>query len=119
MDENRSSTDLDDAEILAKFRNLLSKYQNHGRPVRAAPTTISPTATTADEALQEAQGDKIPVLAEVVILHPSVIPPQSKRSIPMRQILDAALHDTHIEISASDKEALANALEIRLADQTK
>lgn len=122
MDEHKSSTDFDDAKILAKFRNLLGKYQNQGNIIGiAAPTTtpISTVTSQTDGILQEVETDKIPTLTEIVILHPSVIQPQPKRSTPMRQILDAALEDAHIEMDALDRKALAHALGVRLADQVK
>ena len=122
MDEHKSSTDFDDAEILAKFRNLLGKYQNQGKIIGVTtPTPVpTPTATSqTDGILQEVETDKIPTLTEIVILHPSVIQPQPKRSTPIRQILDAALEDAHIEMDALDRKALAHALGVRLADQAK
>jgi len=122
MDDYNSSTNSDDAEILAKFRSLLNKYQNQGKRISATNNTIVSTSTTAsqtDGILQEIEAYKIPVLTEVVILHPSVIQPQPKRSTPIRQILDAALEDANIEMDANDRKALASALEIHLADQVK
>ena len=122
MDENKPSADVDDAEILAKFRNLLNKYQHQDKPINATNnTTVSPAtvALSADGILREAESDKIPVLTEVVMLHPSVIQSQPKRLTSMRQILDAALEDTYIEMDIIDRKALANALEVRLANQLK
>ena len=122
MTDNQSSTDSDDAEVLAKFRNLLSKYQNQGKPISASNNTASPHATSTsgtDAFLQTAESDKIPVLTEVVILHPSAIQPQPKRSTSIRQILAAALEDANIQMNPSDREALAEALETRLTDQIK
>lgn len=120
MNEDNHSTDLDDAKILAKFSNLLNKYQSQGKithtvAATAATTTISET----DGILPEVESEKIPTLTEVVILHPSVIQPQPKRRKPIQQILDAALEDAHIEMDTSDRKALAHALEVRLADQIK
>lgn len=122
MDEHKSSTDTDDAEILTKFRNLLSKYQNQGKIIGATSTIATPIPTIAsqiDEVPQEVEADKIPTLTEIVILHPSVIQPQPKRSTPIQQMLDAALEDAHIEMSVVDRKALANALEARLVGQVK
>lgn len=121
MDEhNKSSTDFDDAEILSKFRNLLSKYQNQGKLIGFA-TPISASASMAtsqlDGILQGTEVDEIPTLTEIVVLHPSVIQPQPKRSTPIQQILDAALKDSHIEMDALDRKALAHALRIRLIGQ--
>lgn len=121
MDEHKSSTDSDDAEILTKFRNLLSKYQNQGKIIGATSTIVAtpiPTiASQTDGIPQEVEADKIPTLTEIVILHPSVIQPQPKRSTPIQQMLDAALEDAHIEMSVVDRKALANALEVRLVGQ--
>lgn len=119
MTENKSS-DSDDAEVLTKFRNLLSKYQNQGKPISASNNAAVPRATAAsdtDATLQAAESDKIPVLTEVVILHPSVIQPQSKHSVSMHQILADALEDANIEMNSVDREALAGALEARLANR--
>lgn len=122
MDDYNSSTNSDDAEILAKFRSLLNKYQNQGKRISATNNTIASTSTTVsqtDGISQEIEAYKIPVLTEVVILHPSVIQPQPKRSTPIRQILDAALEDANIEMDANDRKALASALETHLAEQVK
>jgi len=120
MDEHKSSTDFDDAEILTKFRNLLSKYRNRGKIISATSTMAAPISTVVsqtDGILQEA--DTIPTLTEIVIIHPSVIQPQPRRSTLIRQILDGALEDTSIEMDAIDRKALASALEVRLIDQVK
>ena len=59
------------------------------------------------------------MLTEVVVLNPSVIQPQPKRSTPIQQVLDAALQDAHIDMSSSDRKALADALEARMSDSIK
>lgn len=118
MNEDNDTTDLDDAKILAKFTNLLNKYQSQGRVTHPATATVTDTPPI-DGILPAAEPDDIPTLTEVVILHPSVIQPQPKRRKSIQQILDAALEDVHIEMDTSDREALANALEIRLAGQVK
>ena len=120
MTENKSSTDFDDSEVLTKFRNLLSKYQNQGKPISASNNTAALHATAAsdtDAILQTAESDKIPVLTEVVILHPSVIQPQPKRLASISQVLAGALEDANIEMNSVDREALAQTLEARLAVQ--
>lgn len=121
MNEDNHSTDLDDAKILAKFSNLLNKYQSQGKITHTAATTATTaTISETDEILPEVESDnKIPTLTEVVILHPSVIKPQPKRRKSIQQILDAALEDIHIEMDTADRKALAHALEVRLADQVK
>ena len=119
MDEYKSSKDLDDAEILEKFRSLLNKYQNQGMNISVADHIVAANLTVVDAVAQEIESDKIPVLTEIVILRPSVIQPQPMRSTPMQQILDAALEDANIAMSANARKALANALETRLVDQLK
>lgn len=119
MNNERFSTDSDDTEILEKFRNLLSKYQNQGKIISSTVASTPTTVPYADGLSQEIVSDKIPVLTEVVILHPSVIQPQPKRMKPMQQILDAALEDAHIEMSINDRKALASALETRMGNQDK
>lgn len=119
MDEYKSSKDLDDAEILEKFRSLLSKYQNQGTTISATDNVVAANLTAVDAVSQEIESDKIPVLTEVVILRPSVIQPQPMRSTPMQQILDAALEDANITMNANNRKALANALETRLVDQVR
>ena len=119
MNDDKTS-DTDDSEILAKFRSLLSKYQNQGNII-ASPNmsaTSAPTLLPVDDTAP-AVANKIPVLTEAVILHPAVIQPQPKRLTPIRQILDAALADAHIEMDVLDRKVLANALEARLANQIK
>ncbi len=118
MNENNDTTDLDDAKILAKFSNLLNKYHSQGG-IMHPDAAVAPDTSPADGILPAAGPDNIPTLTEVVILHPSVIQPQPKRRKPIQQILDAALEDAHIEMDTSDRKALANALEVRLAGQVK
>ncbi len=104
MNEDKPTIDLDEEKILAKFNNLLNKYQDQGKMISG----LHPVA-------QEIESDKIPTLTEVVILHPAPVQPQPKRLTTIRQILDAALEDAHIEMDVSDRKALARALETRLA----
>ena len=109
MDDYNSSTNSDDAEILAKFRSLLTKYQKQGTRISATNNTIVSTSTTAsqtDGISQEIEAYKIPVLTEIVILHPIVIQIQPKRLTPIQQILDAALEDANIEMDAPTIEKL-------------
>jgi len=117
MNDDKTSIDPDDSEILAKFRSLLNKYQNQGKLIATSSTKVTSTQTSPVDNSAPAPTDKIPVLTETVILHPAVIQPQPKRLTPIRQILDAALDDAHIEMDALDRKALANALEARLVDQ--
>ena len=119
MDEdNHSTTDFDDAQIIGKFNSLLNKYQNQGMITQKAASTSIAAEQTCGLAV-EGGADKIPLLTDVVILHPSVIQPQPKRLRPIQQILDAALLDAQIEMSVADRKALAITLESRLDSQIK
>lgn len=119
MNDDKTSINPDDSEILAKFRSLLNKYQNQGNIIASSGMTVTSAPTAPVEHNGPNVTDKIPVLTEAVILHPAVIQPQPKRLTPIRQILDAALEDVHIEMDVLDRKALANALEARLIDQIK
>lgn len=119
MFENNSSTDLDDAEILEKFSNLLNKYQNQ------IEGGVNSTQHENSESI-EAVGDRskldqsnIPVLSEMVVLHQSVMQLQTKKTSPIRYVLDVALKDVGIEMNNLDRNALADALETRLAEPKK
>ncbi len=119
MDENKPVIDFDDAAILEKFRSLLNKYQSQGKITPAISNlTLTASAQYADKTISMDAG-AIPLLSEVVILHPSVIQPQPERLTPIQLILDAALRDANIEMDTLNKKALANALEIRLTNQIK
>ncbi|WMJ07476.1 hypothetical protein [Nitrosomonas sp. sh817] len=115
MNENNASSDLDDSEILEKFRNLLNKYQHHGKLISASEFSHSITAPSSDNRPDADKSSEIPLLTDVVILHPTVIHPQPARLTPIRQILDSALAECLIDMNATDRKALASALEIRLA----
>lgn len=123
MIDDKSPTEPDDAEILQKFRNLLGKYHNHGKIKSTTATPVdSPSemdSPVEGELLQEKTAENIPMLTEVVVLNPSVIQPQPKRSTPIQQILDAALQDAHIDMNSSDRKALADALEAHMSDSIK
>ncbi|SEF74793.1 hypothetical protein [Nitrosomonas ureae] len=119
MDENKPVIDFDDAAILEKFRSLLNKYQNQGKITPAiSNVTLTASALHADKMLSM-DASTIPLLSEVVILHPSIIQPQPARLTPIQLILDAALRDANIEMDTLNKKALANALEVRLTNQIK
>lgn len=119
MNDDKTSMGPDDSEILAKFRSLLNKYQNQGNIITSANSIATSTPAAPVDHAGSTAADKIPVLTEAVILHPAVIQPQPKRLTPIRQILDAALEDAHIEMDVLNRKALANALEARLTDQIK
>jgi len=119
MNDDKTSIDPDDSEILAKFRSLLNKYQNQGNIIASSNTLITSASTLPVDNKTSTVADKIPVLTATIILNPAVIQPQPKRLTPIRQILDAALEDANIEMDVLDRKSLANALEARLADQIK
>ena len=114
MSDDKTAADFDDTEIMVKFCSLLGKYQNQGK--------IAGTAGKASEIDKTAPvigADAIPLLTDAVFLHPAVIQPQPARLTPIRQILDAALEDAHIDMDVQDRKALAHALETRLSKQIK
>ncbi|SEQ05244.1 hypothetical protein [Nitrosomonas ureae] len=120
MDENKPVIDFDDAAILEKFRSLLSKYQSQGKITPAiSNVTLTASAQHADKTGSSMDASAIPLLSDVVVLHPSVIQPQPARLTPIQLILDAALRDANIEMDTLNKKALANALEVRLTNQIK
>ncbi len=115
MSDDKTAADPDDAEVLDKFRNLLSKYQNQGKITGSMPSNnVSATGNTTSH-----ETNPIPLLTEIVTLHPAVIHRQPARLTPIRQILDAALEEAQIEMNAQSRKALARALETRLAKQIK
>ena len=114
MNDDKTATDSDDAEILDKFHSLLGKYQNQGKIAGAVPAKAVESGKTASH-----ETGSIPLLTEVVILHPAIIHRQPARLTPVRQILDAALAETQIEMDAQSRKLLARALEIRLTKQFK
>ena len=120
MFENNSSTDLDDAEILEKFSNLLNKYQNQ------IEGGVNNTQHENSESIGLVGGDRskldqsnIPVLSEMVVLHQSVMQLHTRKTSPIRCVLDVALKDVGIEMNNLDRNALADALETRLAETKK
>lgn len=122
-EKNTVESDLDDA-ILTKFSNLLNKYHNpsnHNQHAEAVPVT--PPASTADPAADcQSVGmvvTSIPVLTEAVILDAVESDTQSEPVKSVRAVLDAALKDTNIAMSHTDRCALADALEMRWAEHFK
>ena len=120
MFENNSSTDLDDAEILEKFSNLLNKYQNQ------IEGGVNNTQHENSESIGLVGGDRskldqsnVPVLSEMVVLHQSVMQLHTRKTSPIRCVLDVALKDVGIEMNNLDRNALADALETRLAEPKK
>ena len=116
MSDDKTAADFDDTEIMVNFRSLLGKYQNQGKMAGTAPAGKAPEI---DKTAPVTGADAIPLLTDAVFLHPAVIQPQPARLTPIRQILDAALEDAHIDMDAQDRKALAHALETRLSKQIK
>ena len=116
MSDDKTAADFDDTEIMVKFRSLLGKYQNQGKIVGTATAGKAPEI---DKTASVTGADAIPLLTDTVFLHPAVIQPQPARLTPIRQILDAALEDAHIDMDVQDRKALAHALETRLSKQIK
>ncbi len=119
MFENNSSTDLDDAEILEKFSNLLNKYQNQieggvNNTQHENSESIGPIGDRS-----KLDQSNIPVLSEMVVLHQSVMQLHTRKTSPIRYVLDVALKDVGIEMNNLDRNALADALETRLAEPKK
>lgn len=119
MSDDRTTPEVDDAEILAKFRNLLNKYQNQGKITLPADNATASSAALPAGKTTPTGMDKIPLLTEAVILRSSIIQPQPLRLTPIRQILDAALEDAGIDMNPADRKALVNALENRLRHHIK
>ena len=115
MSDDRTATDSEDTEILNKFNSLLGKYQNQGKISGTIPAGKVHEAGNA----ASNETDPIPLLTEAVTLHPAVIQRQPARLTPIRQILDAALEEAHIEMDTKKRKALAHALEARLTKQIK
>lgn len=119
MFENNPSTDLDDAEILEKFSNLLNKYQNQIERGVSSTQCKNPESIEPVEDQSKLDQSNIPVLSEMVVLHQSAMQLQTKKASSIRYVLDVALKDVGIEMNNLDRNALADALETRLAEPKK
>ena len=120
MSTDNLSTEENDHKILEKFSKLLSKYQNQGQSLGTIPKLDTDLTGSLPENIdaREKSAHSIPVLTEIVAVQPAVIQPQRKRSsLLVRQILDAALEESNIEMSIDDRSTLARALEIRLKNR--
>ncbi len=118
-DDNEISPEPDHDEVLDKLDALLSKHQ--GKPAAATETAAEskvvpvPVLTQVFDATLEQTtllitGD-IPTLTEVVFLPAS---PQPETTPPLRQIVDAALKETGIDLDSTAQAALVQALERHL-----
>lgn len=119
MFENNSSTDLDDAEILEKFSNLLNKYQNQIERGGDSTQCENPESIGSIGDQSKLDQSNIPILSEMVVLHQSVMQLQTKKTSPIRYVLDVALKDVGIEMNNLERNALADALETRLTEPKK
>lgn len=80
MFEDNSSTDLDDAEILEKFSNLLNKYQNQIEGGVNNTQRENPESIGSIEDRSKLDQSNIPILSEMVVLHQSVMQLQTKKT---------------------------------------
>ncbi len=123
-DDNEISPEPDHDEVLDKLDALLSKHQ--GKPAVVAETVAKskeasvPVLTqvfdvTLEQAALSVTGD-IPTLTEVVLLPAAVTAPQPETTPPLRQIVDAALKETGIDLDDSTQAALVQALERHLQE---
>ena len=120
-----TSTDFDDEEILNKVNNLLNKHQNQAN----APDDLCDVASSDLDCTQKSDGllqqapqsssKEIPILTEVVNLHPVTMPAQSECAISLQQILDTALQEVGIDLNTTDRIALLQALEKRLISKSE
>lgn len=118
--DNKISPDSGDDKILNKLEALLRKRQ--GKPsavagmadVDGAAATLPVLTQIPDAAPEQSSSspgpDKIPTLTETMPLPPAS--PSLKTEL--RQILEAALLETEIDLDAAAREALIHALEWRL-----
>lgn len=118
-DDNEISPEPDHDEVLDKLDALLSKHQ--GKPAALVETAVESKAAsvpvltqvfdaTLEQTIPPVTGD-IPTLTEVVFL-PTASQPEA--TPPLRQIVDAALKETGIELDSTAQAALVQALERHL-----
>ncbi|MCW5608512.1 MAG: hypothetical protein KIT26_10715 [Nitrosomonas sp.] len=102
---DKSELELENEKILEKFNFLIEKYHQ------------------PDSVVNEVHGlidiDNIPVLTETVRLRSRNVQPEFGELSPLRLLLDAALHDAHIDLNYADRQALVQALENRIVVQEK
>ncbi len=120
-DDNEISPEADHDEVLDKLDALLSKHQ--GKPAAVTETEAEskvvpvPVLTQVfDAALEQTIPSitgTIPTLTEVVFLPAS---PRPEAAPPLRQIVDAALKETGIDLDSAAQAALVQALERHLQE---
>ncbi|GJL71526.1 MAG: hypothetical protein NMNS01_07250 [Nitrosomonas sp.] len=120
MQDDETSTNFDDDEILNKVDNLLHKHQIQANTPDGLSDVLSAgldSTQFSDGMLQQvsqSNHNEIPTLTEVVTLHPVTMPEQSECTQSLQQILTAALQEVEIDLNTSDRIALLQALEKRL-----
>lgn len=101
----KSELELENEKILEKFNFLIEKYHQPDSVVNEIHGLID--------------ADNIPVLTETVRLRSKNVQPEFGELSPLRLLLDAALHDAHIDLNYADRQALVQALENRIVVQEK
>jgi hypothetical protein len=101
----KSELELENDRILEKFNFLIEKYHQ--------PDSV------VNEMQELIDADNIPVLTEAVRLRSKELQPEFGELSPLRLLLDAALHDAHVDLNYADRQALVQALENRILVQEK
>ncbi|MDE2366876.1 MAG: hypothetical protein KGM95_08080 [Betaproteobacteria bacterium] len=103
-------------EIVNKLEALLRKHKSRPSgltdPGGAPAYSASIMAGAAEPPLTAS--DRIPTLTETVHITPAMLSPQSDITSLLGQILDSALKDAGVDLDATARKALVQALESRL-----
>ena len=105
---NEASSEADYDAILHKLDALLRKHQGKPSTLAEAETAVASGQVSLTAA------DSIPTLTETVFLTPTMLSPQSDITSLLEQILDSALKDAGVDLTAGARTALVQALECRL-----
>ena len=115
--DNEISPESGDDEVLSKLEALLRKHQGKPSAVAGmdeAAATLPVLTQILDAAPEQSSSspgpDKIPTLTETMPL----LPASPSLKTELRQILEAALLETEVDLDAAAREALIHALEWRL-----
>jgi len=114
---NKQLADIDDVEIMARFKTLLNKYQNQGRPVVKEihqNDAVSMPVVFRKKKSSVIRPEQIPLLTDTVKLSSPKFLAQMSKPVTLQQIVNAALNDINLEMKASEKKALAEVLANRL-----
>lgn len=120
MQDQKTSTNLDDEEILNKVDSLLHKHQSQTNTsddlsdVLSSDLDCTQISDSTSQQAPQSTSNEIPTLTEIVTLHPVTMPEQSECALSLQQILTAALQEVEIDLNTSDRIALLQALEKRL-----